>query len=116
MVDEIRCDMNLANIIIGYLLQLLSYFCNVVSCQPRRTVKNPVISIAVISIGYLTRLRMDLIDLRTRPDKDFQWILRCRDRYSKYSWTFALNSKEAQFIADKLITLFYRLGPGKIPQ
>ena len=59
---------------------------------------------------------MDLIDLRTRPDKDFQWILHCRDHYSKYSWTFTLKSKEAQFIADKLITLFYQFGPCKILQ
>ena len=64
----------------------------------------------------MTRLQMDLIDLRTRPDKDFQWILHCRDHYSKYSWAFALKSKEAQFVADKLITLFYQFGPCKILQ
>ncbi|CAF2745866.1 unnamed protein product [Rotaria sp. Silwood2] len=56
-----------------------------VSCQLRKPVKNPVVSTAIISIGYMTRLQMDLIDLRTRPDKDFQWILHCRDHYSKYS-------------------------------
>ena len=43
-------------------------------------------------------------------------MLHCQDHYSKYSWAFALQSKEAQFIADKLITLFYQNGPYKILQ
>jgi hypothetical protein len=59
---------------------------------------------------------MDLIDLRTRPDKDFQWILHCRDHYSKFSWAYPLKSKEAQYIADHLITLFCSFGPCKILQ
>ncbi|CAF3869188.1 unnamed protein product [Rotaria sp. Silwood1] len=59
-----------------------------ISCQVRKSIKNPVVSTAIISIGFMTRLQMDLIDLRTRPDKDFQWILHCRDHYSKYSWAF----------------------------
>ena len=110
MVDETKCDMNLTSTIIGYLLQCC------VSCQLRKTVKKLVVSTAIISIGFMTRLQMDLIDRRTRPDKDFQWILHCRDHYSKYSWAFALKSKEVRFIADKLITLFYQFGPCKILQ
>ncbi|CAF2990402.1 unnamed protein product [Rotaria sp. Silwood2] len=79
----------------------------------RKCSKNPVVSTAIISIGFMTRIQMDLIGLRTRPDKDFQWILHCRDHYSKYSWAFAIKTKEAQFIADHLITLFYQFGPSR---
>lgn len=86
------------------------------SCQVRKSVKTPVVSTAIIAVGFLTRLQIDLIDFRTRPDKDFQWILHCRDHYSKFSWAYALKSKEAQFIADHLITLFYQFGPCKILQ
>ncbi|CAF4301859.1 unnamed protein product, partial [Rotaria magnacalcarata] len=50
------------------------------------------------------------------PDKDFQWILRCHDHYSKYSWGYALISKEVQHIADHLLTLFNQFEPCKILQ
>ena len=42
-----------------------------VSCQLRKTVENPEASTAIISIGFMRRLQMDLIDLHTRLDKDF---------------------------------------------
>lgn len=86
------------------------------SCQVRKSVKAPVISTAIISVGFLTRLQMDLIDLRTRPDKDYKWILHCKDHYSKYSWCYPLISKEAQGVANSLMTLFYQFGPCKILQ
>ncbi|CAF3013450.1 unnamed protein product, partial [Rotaria sp. Silwood2] len=86
------------------------------SCIVRKSFKLPVTPSAIISVGFLTRLQRDLIDFRTRPDKDFQWILHCRDHYSKYSWGYALISKEAQRIADHLLTLFYQFRPCKILQ
>jgi hypothetical protein len=87
-----------------------------VSCQLRKSVKTPVVSTAIVSIGFLTRLQIDLIDLRTRPDKDYKWILHCRDHYSKYSWAYPLVSKEAQGVADNLMKLFYEFGPCKLLQ
>ena len=59
---------------------------------------------------------MDLNDLHTRLEKDFQWILHCGDHYSKYSWVYPLRSKEAEVIADHLTSLFYQFGPCKILQ
>jgi hypothetical protein len=86
------------------------------SCQLRKFVKAPVVSTAIISVGFLTRLQIDLIDFRTRPDKDYKWILHCKDHYSKYSWCYPLTSKEAQGVANNLMTLFYQFGPCKILQ
>ncbi|CAF2130101.1 unnamed protein product [Rotaria magnacalcarata] len=86
------------------------------SCIVRKSFKLPVTPSAIVSVGFLTRLQIDLIDFRTRPDKDSQWILHCRDHYSKYSWGYALISKEAQRIADHLLSLFYQFGPCKILQ
>jgi hypothetical protein len=112
--DKMRYEINqhyywLPSQVIDLFLQCCS------SCQVRKYIKTPV-STAIVSVGFLTRLQIDLIDLRTRPDKEFQWILHCRDRYSKFSWGYSLKSKEAQFIADHLITLFYQFGPCKILQ
>jgi hypothetical protein len=86
------------------------------SCAVRKSCKQPVVPTAIVSVGFLTRLQIDLIDFRTRPDNDFQWILHCRDHYSKYSWAHALKSKEAEPIANYLSSLFYQFGPCKILQ
>jgi len=59
---------------------------------------------------------MDLIYLRTRPDSEYQWILHCRDHFSKFSWAFPMKSKEARFVAEHLLSLFYQFGPCKILQ
>ncbi|CAF4558114.1 unnamed protein product [Rotaria sp. Silwood2] len=87
-----------------------------VACQLRKSVKSHVVSTAIISLGFLTRLQMDLIDLRTRPDGEYQWILHCRDHFSKFSWAFPMKTKEARFVAEHLVSLFYQFGPCKILQ
>ncbi|CAF3193160.1 unnamed protein product [Rotaria sp. Silwood2] len=87
-----------------------------VACQLRKPVKNHVQSAAIVSLGFLTRLQIDLIDLRTRPDGEYQWILHCRDHFSKYSWAYPMETKEARFVAEHLLSLFYQFGPCKILQ
>ncbi|CAF1558374.1 unnamed protein product, partial [Didymodactylos carnosus] len=69
-----------------------------------------------VSIGFLTRLEIDLIDSRTRPDGDYKWILHCRDHFSKFSWAYPLRTKEAAHVAQNLSSLFYQFGPCKILQ
>jgi transposase InsO family protein len=59
---------------------------------------------------------MDLIDLRTRPDSEYQWILHCRDHFSKFSWAFPMKTKEARFVAEHLLSLLHQSGPCKILQ
>lgn len=87
-----------------------------VACQLRKPVKIHVVSTAILSLGFLTRLQMDLIDLQTPLDGEYQWILHCRDHFSKYSWAFPMKTKEARFIAEHLLSLFYQFGPCKILQ
>jgi transposase InsO family protein len=87
-----------------------------VSCQLRKSVKAHVAPTAIIAIGFLTRLQMDLVDLRTRPSNNCQWILHCRDHFSKFSWAFALQNKEANGVARCLVDLFYQFGPCRILQ
>jgi transposase InsO family protein len=86
------------------------------SCQVRKPLKSHVIPTAIISLGFMTRLQMDLVDMRTRPDGESKWILHCRDHFTKYSWAYALPSKEAQHVAKNLLQLFFQFGPCKILQ
>jgi transposase InsO family protein len=59
---------------------------------------------------------MDLIDLRSIRDGEFQWILHIKDHFSKFSWAYPLCSKEAQSVAEKLLQQFYLFGVPKILQ
>jgi transposase InsO family protein len=87
-----------------------------VSCQVRKPLKLHVVPTAIIFLGFMTRLQMDLIDMRTRPDGEFKWILHCRDHFTKYSWGYAMPSKEAHHVAENLLLFFYQFGPCKILQ
>ena len=60
-----------------------------ISCQTRKPLKEHVISKPIISIGVMTRLQIDLIDMRIRPDvidpgNVYIWILNCIDHFSKF--------------------------------
>ncbi|CAF1301878.1 unnamed protein product [Didymodactylos carnosus] len=58
-------------------------------CQLHKPVKHHVVSKPIISLGVMTRLQINLVDMRTRPDKVsenvvYNWILNCIDHYSKF--------------------------------
>ena len=60
----------------------------------------------------MTRLQVDLIDMRTRPDSlnpdvTYNWILNCIDHFSKFTWAFPLKTKSANEVALKLRELFF---------
>ncbi|CAF4463262.1 unnamed protein product [Rotaria sp. Silwood2] len=85
-----------------------------IPCQTRKPIKQHVISKPIISLGVMTRLQIDLIDMRTRPDTIapdiiYNWILNCIDHYSKFSWAFPLKNKSANDVAVKLRELFFCL-------
>ncbi|CAF0810356.1 unnamed protein product [Didymodactylos carnosus] len=89
------------------------------ACQLRKTVKQPVVSKPIISLGVMTRLQIDLIDMRTRPDVvsvdvTYLWILNCVDHFSKFSWAYPLKSKSADEVARRLKELFFVFGPPRL--
>ncbi|CAF4606863.1 unnamed protein product, partial [Didymodactylos carnosus] len=64
----------------------------------------------------MTRLQIDLIDMRTRPDivsSDivYSWILHCIDHFSKFTFAYPLKNKSAVEVASKLRKLFSSFGP-----
>ena len=67
----------------------------------------------------MTRLQVDLINMRTRPDSlnpdvTYKWILNCIDHFSKFTWAFALKTKSANEVALKLRELFFIFGSPRI--
>ncbi|CAF5036481.1 unnamed protein product, partial [Rotaria socialis] len=88
-------------------------------CQIRKPLKQHVIGKPIISLGVMTRLQIDLIDMRTRPDilkPDiiYNWILNCIDHFSKFSWSYPLKNKSAAEVALKLRELFFVFGPQRL--
>ncbi|CAF1564081.1 unnamed protein product [Didymodactylos carnosus] len=88
-------------------------------CQLRKPIKHPVVSKPIISLGVMTRLQIDLIDMRTRPDVisidvSYLWILNCIGHFSKFSWSYPLQSKSAVEVAQKLRALFFVFGPPRL--
>ncbi len=88
-------------------------------CQTRKPIKQHVVSKPIISLGVMTRLQIDLIDMRTRPDKTspditYSWNLNCIDHFSKFSWAFPLRNKSANEVATKLRDLFFTFEPPRI--
>ncbi|CAF2691319.1 unnamed protein product [Rotaria sp. Silwood2] len=88
-------------------------------CQTRKPIKHHVVSKPIISLGIMTRLQIDLIDMRTRPDKIspeivYCWILNCIDHFSKFSWAYPLKNKTAAEVVTKLYELFFVFGPPHI--
>ncbi|CAF4559389.1 unnamed protein product, partial [Didymodactylos carnosus] len=92
------------------------YLKTCVACQVRKPLKHPVVSKPIISLGVMTRLQIDLIDMRTRPDivsSDivYSWILHCIDHFSKFTFAYPLKNKSAVEVASKLRKLFFSFGP-----
>ncbi|CAF3902852.1 unnamed protein product [Rotaria sp. Silwood1] len=88
-------------------------------CQTRKPIKQHVASKPIISLGVMTRVQIDLIDMRTRPDKIspdivYCWILNCIDHFSKFSWAYPLKNKTAAEVVTKLRELFFVFGPPRI--
>lgn len=86
------------------------------ACQTRRSISKPACGKPILSVGFLTRLQVDLIDMRSVEHNGFKFIMHVKDHFTKFSWLFALPSKEANNVATHLRNIFYTFGPPKILQ
>ncbi|CAM4967610.1 unnamed protein product [Rotaria socialis] len=76
----------------------------------------PVVGKPIISVGFMTRMQIDLVDMRSVEYNGFKWIFHAKDHFSKYSWLDPLPSKEAINVAETLKSSFYQFGPPRILQ
>jgi hypothetical protein len=64
----------------------------------------------------LERVHIDLVDMRPEPDRQYKWILHVQDHFSKYSWLYPLESKQAEEVADAIALFIGAFGAPKILQ
>ena len=88
------------------------------ACVLRAPPQKPPAGKPIISLGFLTRVQIDLIliDMSSRHDGEYRWILHMRDHYSKFSYTHPLTSKRASEVASKVMQTFCLFGAPKILQ
>ncbi|CAF4168027.1 unnamed protein product, partial [Rotaria sordida] len=85
-------------------------------CQVRRSFHKQPAGKPIVSLGFLTRLQVDLMDMRSTVYDGFCFIMHCKDHFTKFSWLFPLKSKEASGVAFHLKNIFYTFGPPRILQ
>ncbi len=64
----------------------------------------------------MTRMQIDLIDMRSVEHNGFKWIFHAKDHFPKYSWLYPMPTKEAVNVAEILKSIFHQFGPPKILQ
>ncbi|CAM4825935.1 unnamed protein product [Rotaria magnacalcarata] len=86
------------------------------SCSSRQNFAKSSATKQILSIDYLSRIQISLIDMTSRPSGKFKWILHTKDPVSKFLWAYPLESKEVEPVAEKLLNQFYTFGPSCILQ
>lgn len=66
--------------------------------------------------GLFERVQIDLIDYSSQPCGEYRYVLHIVDHFSKYSSAFALRSKTAEEVAERLALYIGMFGPPKILQ
>jgi hypothetical protein len=67
------------------------------------------------SSNVFERIEIDLVDMRSRPDGEYNWILHCVDHFSKFSVAFPLKTKHSEEVARCMANYIAMFGPmGKL--
>ena len=85
-------------------------------CVSRKLFPKPIVGKPIISVGFMSCMQIDLLDMRSVEHNGFKWIFHAKDHFSKYSWLYPLTSKEAVNVAEVLKSIFYQFGPPRILQ
>ncbi|CAM4816537.1 unnamed protein product [Rotaria magnacalcarata] len=96
------------------LVKLFISLCD--QCASRKTFPKPVVGKPIVSVGFMTRIQMDLIDMRSNEFNGFKRIFHAKDQFSKYSWLFPMASNEPINVANMMQSIFYQFGPPKTLQ
>lgn len=81
------------------------------NCQLKRNkIKKGLVVKPIISNHFNSRCQIDLIDLQSRPDDNYKFILVYQDHLTKYIQLKALKTKTAKEVAYNLIDIFTQFG------
>ena len=72
--------------------------------------------ISIKSYNVFERVQADLINMRSQPDGQFKWILHLKDHFSKLTFLWPLESKEASNVYDGIAFFIIVFGPMRILQ
>ena len=86
-------------------IQWLLEHCQVCMLNRQNVTRAPLQPMEVKEI--MAQVQADLIDMRTKPDGVYVWILHLKDHFSKFSMLYALKSKRSSEIT-YYISLFVR--------
>lgn len=71
---------------------------------------NCIIAKPIKSTQFNQRWQIDLIDFRTCPDGEFNWIMTVQDHFTKFIWLKPLRHKSGLEVARGLIEIFGEFG------
>jgi hypothetical protein len=66
------------------------------NCMVNRSNRSRPPLTPIVSTSILEPVQIDLMDFRHEHDGQFKWILHVKDHFSKYSFLFPLQSKQAE--------------------
>uniref|UniRef100_A0A914PTR6 Integrase catalytic domain-containing protein n=1 Tax=Panagrolaimus davidi TaxID=227884 RepID=A0A914PTR6_9BILA len=82
------------------------------SCELKKNkVKKGITVKPIISADFNKRCQMDLIDLQSKPDDDYRFILNYQDHFTKYCLLRPLKCKTADAVAQQLKLIISDFGP-----
>lgn len=69
-------------------------------CKTRKPLKKLEVGKPIISLGFITRVPVDLTGMSSRRHEDYKWILRTRYHLTKYIWAYPVTSNPADAVAE----------------
>ena len=71
---------------------------------------NCIIAKPIKSTNFNQRWQIDLIDFRTCPDGEYNWIITVQDHFTKFVWLRPLRQKSGLEVARALLEIFGEFG------
>ena len=69
-----------------------------------------IVTKPIVMDHYMEKMQIDLIDMQSKPDGEFKWILVCEDHFTKRISLRPLRSKRGDEVAHGLIDVFSETG------
>ena len=80
-------------------------------CHEKKSLSNKgIVTKPMLMERYLEKMQIDLVDMQSKPDGQFKWILTCADHFTKRVSLRALCSKRGAKVAHALIDIFAETG------
>jgi hypothetical protein len=81
------------------------------TCHAKKSVRSSGFVVKpIVEKSYLNRAQVDLIDMQSRPDGEFRWILVYQDHFTKRVSTKAIKRKSGLDVSEALIDIFAETG------